>query len=163
MFAKRKVNHISISSTAQVLSDPGLLTANIEVGWQERINMKHKGVTNTTFLPNNSNKKTQKKDAAAAVKSLQSCRTLCDPIDGSPPGSPVPGILQARTLEWVAISFSKIKDEKDINLSDKTTKITCCRGIQSQNPFNERYYPPWESKSRTWDPNLKMKQNNTVE
>ena len=44
--------------------------------------------------------------AAAAAKSLQSCLTLCDPIDGSPPGSPVPGILQARTLEWVAISFS---------------------------------------------------------
>ena len=43
---------------------------------------------------------------AAAAKSLQSCPTLCDPIDGSPPGSPVPGILQARTLEWVAISFS---------------------------------------------------------
>ena len=42
----------------------------------------------------------------ATVKSLQSCPTLCDPIDGSPPGSPVPGILQARTLEWVAISFS---------------------------------------------------------
>ena len=42
----------------------------------------------------------------AAAKSLQSCPTLCDPIDGSPPGSPVPGILQARTLEWVAISFS---------------------------------------------------------
>ena len=41
--------------------------------------------------------------AAAAAKSLQSCPTLCDPIDGSPPGSPVPGILQARTLEWVAI------------------------------------------------------------
>ena len=41
-----------------------------------------------------------------AAKSLQSCLTLCDPIDGSPPGSPVPGILQARTLEWVAISFS---------------------------------------------------------
>ena len=41
-----------------------------------------------------------------ADKSLQSCLTLCDPIDGSPPGSPVPGILQARTLEWVAISFS---------------------------------------------------------
>ena len=46
------------------------------------------------------------KKAAAAAKSLQSCPTLCDPIDGSPPGSPVPGILQARTLEWVAISFS---------------------------------------------------------
>ena len=44
--------------------------------------------------------------AAAAAKSLQSCPTLCDPIDGSPPGSPVPGILQARTLEWGAISFS---------------------------------------------------------
>ena len=44
--------------------------------------------------------------AAAAANSLQSCPTLCDPIDGSPPGSPVPGILQARTLEWVAISFS---------------------------------------------------------
>ena len=48
--------------------------------------------------PNNS--------AAAAAKSLQSCPTLCDPIDGSPPGSPIPRILQARTLEWVAISFS---------------------------------------------------------
>jgi len=44
--------------------------------------------------------------AAAAAKSLQLCPTLCNPIDGSPPGSPVPGILQARTLEWVAISFS---------------------------------------------------------
>ena len=44
--------------------------------------------------------------ATAAAKSLQSCPTLCDPTDGSPPGSPVPGILQARTLEWVAISFS---------------------------------------------------------
>ena len=43
--------------------------------------------------------------SAAAAKSLQSCPTLCDPIDRSPPGSPVPGILQARTLEWVAISF----------------------------------------------------------
>ena len=44
--------------------------------------------------------------AAAAAKSLQSCPTLCDPIDGSPPSSPVPGILQARILEWVAMSFS---------------------------------------------------------
>ena len=47
--------------------------------------------------------------AAAAAKSLQSCPTLCDPIDGSPPGSPVPGILQARTLEWVAISFPSMQ------------------------------------------------------
>ena len=45
--------------------------------------------------------------AAPAAKSLQSCLTLCHPIEGSPPGSPIPGILQARTLEWVAISFSK--------------------------------------------------------
>ena len=43
---------------------------------------------------------------AAAAKSLQSCPTLCDPIEGSPPGSPVPGILQARVLEWVAMAFS---------------------------------------------------------
>ena len=48
----------------------------------------------------------KQRNAAAAAKSLQSYPTLCDPIDGSPPGSPVPGILQARTLEWVAISFS---------------------------------------------------------
>ena len=47
----------------------------------------------------------------AAAKSLQSCPTLCDPIDGSPPGSSVPGILQARILEWVAISFSKMSPD----------------------------------------------------
>ena len=57
--------------------------------------------------------------AAAAAKSLQLCPTLFDPIDGSPPGSPVPGILQARTLEWVAISFSnaskwKVKSESEV-------------------------------------------------
>ena len=63
--------------------------------------------------------------AATAAKSLQSCPTLCDPIDGSPPGSPVPGILQARTLEWVAISFSnawkwkvKVKSLSNVWLSD---------------------------------------------
>ena len=59
----------------------------------------HKGLDMTEQLNNNHS-------AAAAAKSLQSCLTLCDPIDGNPPGSPVPGILQARTLEWVAISFS---------------------------------------------------------
>ena len=52
-------------------------------------------------------KRKQKENDVAAAKSFQSCPTLCDPIDGSPPDSPVPGILQARTLEWVAISFSK--------------------------------------------------------
>ena len=50
--------------------------------------------------------------SAAAAKSLQSCPTLCDPINGSPPGSPVPGILQARTLEWVAISSPMHESEK---------------------------------------------------
>ena len=62
---------------------------------------------------------------AAAAKLHQSCPTLCDPIDGSPPGSPVPGILQARTLEWVAISFSnawkwkvKVKSLSRVRLSD---------------------------------------------
>ena len=50
--------------------------------------------------------------AATAAKSLQSCPTLCDPIDGSPPGSTIPGILQARTLEWVAISFSNARKGK---------------------------------------------------
>ena len=54
----------------------------------------------------NVTKFTYKYAAAAAAKSLQSCPTLCDPIDSSPPGSAVPGILQARTLEWVAISYS---------------------------------------------------------
>ena len=52
------------------------------------------------------NRNIRKLSAAAAAKSLQSCPTLCDPIDGSPPGSPIPGILQARTPEGVAISFS---------------------------------------------------------
>ena len=56
---------------------------------------------------------------AAAAKSLQSCPTLCDPINGSPPGSPIPGILQARTLEWAAISFSsawkwKVESESEV-------------------------------------------------
>ena len=60
--------------------------------------------------------------AAAAAKSLQSCPTLWDPIDSSPPGSPVPGMLQARTLEWVAISFSnawkwKVKSESEVTQS----------------------------------------------
>ena len=66
----------------------------------------------------------QPKTYAAAAKSLQSCPTLCDPMDRSPPGSSVPGILQARMLEWVAISFSNyisLKDNKsnEINGKDK--------------------------------------------
>ena len=60
--------------------------------------------------------------AAAAAKSLQSCQTLCDPRDCSPPGSPVPGILQARTLEWVAISFSNAWKWKN-----KVKSLSCVR------------------------------------
>ena len=63
------------------------------------------------------------RNSAAAAKSLQSCPTLCNTIDGSPPGSPVPGILQARTLEWVAISFSnawKVKSESEVTQSCST-------------------------------------------
>ena len=59
---------------------------------------------------------------AAAAKSLQSCQTLCNPIDGSPPDSTVPGILQARTLEWVAISFSNAWKWKV-----KVTSLSCVR------------------------------------
>ena len=54
--------------------------------------------------------------AAAAAKSLQSCPALCDPMDGSPPGSPVPGIFQSKVLEWVAISFSNASLEKTLML-----------------------------------------------
>ena len=55
---------------------------------------------------------TSQSAAAAAAKSLQSCPTLCDPIDGSPPGSTIPGVLQARTLEWAAIAFSPSYHQK---------------------------------------------------
>ena len=63
--------------------------------------------------------------SVAAAKSLQSCPTLCNPIDGSPPGSPIPGILQARTLEWVAMSYSnawkwKVKNESEVTQSCPT-------------------------------------------
>ena len=64
------------------------------------------GITNSMDMNFSKFREIVAEEPAAAAKSLQSCPTLCDPIDGSPPGSPVPGILQARTLEWVAISFS---------------------------------------------------------
>ena len=74
--------------------------------------------------PSVQNIMSRKMYAAAAAKSHQSCPTLCNPIDGSPPGSPAPGILQARTLEWVAISFStaskwkvKVKSLSRVRLS----------------------------------------------
>ena len=73
--------------------------------------------------------------AAAAAKSLQSCPTLSDSIDGSPPGSPVPGILQARTLEWVAISFSNAGKWKV-----KVKALSCVRLFS--NPWTAAYQAP---------------------
>ena len=68
------------------------------------------------------NEKLRSAAAAAAAKSLQLCPTLCDPIDGSPPGSPIPGILQARILEWVAIFFSNARKWKV-----KVKSLSCAR------------------------------------
>ena len=82
--------------------------------------------------------------AAAAAKSLQSRPTLCDPRDGSPPGSPVPGILQTRLLKWVAISFSKClwQDEiKDVNVLWKITQCTIVHSCQAP-AFNVRWGCP---------------------
>ena len=73
--------------------------------------------------------------AAAAAKLLQSCPTLCDPIDGSPPGSAVPGILQARTLEWVAISFSSAWKWKV-----KVKLLSCIRLFAT--PWTAAYHVP---------------------
>ena len=77
--------------------------------------------------------------ATAAAKSLQSCPTLCDPIDGSPPGSPVPGILQARTLEWAAISFSKAWKWK---VKVKSLSRPTLRGPHGLQP--PRLLRPWD-------------------
>ena len=73
--------------------------------------------------------------AAAAAKSLQSCLTLCDPVDGSPPGSPVPGILQASTPEWVAISFSNAWKWKV-----KVKSLSCVRLLVT--PWTAAYQAP---------------------
>ena len=85
--------------------------------------------------------------AAAAAKLLQSCPTLCDPIDGSPPGSPVPGILQARTLEWVAISFSNAWKWKV-----KVKSLSCVRLFTT--PWTAAYQAPLSmgfSRQEYWD------------
>ena len=94
------------------------LTRAVSVVWSGKVKLEwvEKGIGKREF-------KMLATKAAAAAKSLQSCPTLCNPRDGSPPGSPVPGILQARTLEWVAISFSnawkwkvKVKSLSDVRL-----------------------------------------------
>ena len=84
--------------------------------------------------------------AAAAAKSLQLCPTLCDPIDGSPPGSPVPGILQARTREWVAVSFS--------NAGKRKVKVKSFSGVRLfATPWTAAYQAPLSmgfSKQEYW-------------
>ena len=85
---------------------------------------------------------------AAAAKSLQSCPTLCDPRDGSPPGSPVPGILQARTLEWVAISFSnawkwKVKVKSLSRVQLLATPWTAAHQAPPPMGFARQEYPPY--------------------
>ena len=83
--------------------------------------------------------------AAAAAKSLQSCPTLCDPIDGSPPCSPVPGILQARKLEWVAISFSngwkwKVKGKSLSHVRLSATPWTAAYQVPQSTGFSRQEY-----------------------
>ena len=76
------------------------------------------------------------RSAGAAAKSLQSCPTLCDPIDSSPPGFPVPGIPQARTLEWVAISFSKRNYRKKVKLLSHVQLFVTLWTISHQVPLS---------------------------
>ena len=91
---------IGVSASASVL--PMNIQDRFPLGWSGWISLQSKGLSRVF-----SNTTVQKHQFfAAAAKSLQSCPTLCDPIDGGPLGSPILGILQARTLEWVAISFS---------------------------------------------------------
>ena len=111
--------------------------------------------------------------AAAAAKSLQSCSTLCDPIDGNPPGSPIPGILQARILEWVAISFSnawkwklKVKSLSCVQLL--TTPWTAAYQAPPSMGFSRQEYwgglplsSPWQyiACSKHFSSNIKFHQN----
>ena len=94
--------------------------------------------------------------AAAAAKSLQSCPTLCDPIDGGPTGSPIPGILQARTLEWVAISFSnagkgkvKVKSLSHVQLS-ATPWTAAHQSPPSMGISRQEYWSEVPLPSPTW-------------
>ena len=98
--------------------------------------------------------KTSKRKTAAAAKSRQSCPTLCDLIDGSPPGSPVPGILQARTLEWVAISFSsawkwKVKGKSLSHVRLLATPWTAAYQAPPSMGFSRQEY--WSGSKRKTD------------
>ena len=100
-----------------------------------------------------------------AVKLLQSCPTLCNPIDGSPPGSPIPGILQARTLEWVAISFSnawkwKVKGKSLSCVRLFTTPWTTAYQTPLSMGFSrQEYWSGMPSPSPSWELKKKEKEN----
>ena len=81
---------------------------------------------------------------AIVTKQLQSCLTLCDPIDGSPPGSSVPGILQARTLEWVAISFSNAWTQKVKVKSFSRVWLVATPGLQPTRLLRPKNYLGWD-------------------
>ena len=111
-------------------------------------------------------KKNEIRTFSAATKSLQSCLTLCDPIDSSPPGFPVPGILQARTLEWVAISFSnmwkwKVKVKSLIRVSLVTARWTATYQAPPSTGFSRQEY--WSGvplpSPRTFSKCLKFSKN----
>ena len=106
-------------------------------------------------------------ECAAAAKSLQSCPTLCDPIDGSPPGSPIPGILQARTLECVAISFSnawkwKVKVKSLSRVRPSATPWTAAFQAPPSMGFSRREY--WSGVPLPWleKPLKFLEENNNV-
>ena len=88
--------------------------------------------------------------AAAAAKSLQSCPTLCNPIDGSLPGSPIPGILQARTLKWVAISFSKSWKWSHSVVSDSSDPMDCSLPPPSMGFSRQEYWSRVPLPSPIW-------------
>ena len=103
---------------------------------------------------------------AAAAKSLQSCPTLCNPIDGSPPGSPVPGIPQARTLEWVAISFSnawkwKVKVTSLSRVQLLVTPWTAAHQAPPSMGFSRQEY--WSCKDPRACPNGKILRRHSPE
>ena len=89
--------------------------------------------------------------ASAAAKSLQSCPTLCDPVDGSPPGSNVPGILQARTLEWAAIAFSEMtlyaRQQKRHRYKEQTFGL--CRRRRGWDVLREQHQNMYNMKGET--------------
>ena len=119
------------------------LLFNLDLSWFKAEFHRLWRLVSYDFLINNP--ALQKRAAAAAAKSLQSCPTLCDPIDGSPPGSPDPQILQARTLEWVAISFSnawkwKVKMKSLSHVRHSVTPWTAAHQAPPSMGFSRQEY-----------------------